>query len=361
MAVPFWIKLAASELVRYKLVSSASIHSTHLVVHYKSGLRDKYYFAGKPSQSTLSFKIEEADLKIGNSIPIQRTYEIDPLDESEQTGCAHHLHMDKKYFRAGSFIDGRLAIHRFVALLLRSQPALDQYPERDVRKWADSLRKFNYSRMITKDAFNFYRQMSAHVPWRQVLWQFFPPSLSYRPWKVANILNDAIDGLPALNTTMVNKRLLRDVAGSILNPLAYCAILDRLKVRKAVIDLHPERGYKAIACGLLGIHYIYKECKEMVRARERKIREVLGLTCELLNGQKADIILSDAHFERFDIEGTTPYLHHVNSMVAYAPRADRLELTAKYKPARVVKVLCRYKQGRQFKETAEDPDFLLIW
>jgi hypothetical protein len=99
----------------------------------------------------------------------------------------------------------------------------------------------------------------------------------------------------------------------------------------------------------------------MNMALDRRITDVLGLTCEPLGNQKADILLSDGNFERFDIEDATTYLDRVNTMVAYAPRADRLRLTAKYKPTKVVKVLCRYKQGHHFKRTAEDPDFILIW
>jgi len=359
MAVPLWIKLAASELVRYKLVTGASLHPRYLAVRYKSGLTDKYYFKGRPPN--LSFKVDESDMQIGSEIPIERTYEMDPLDKDEQIGCAHHLSMDKKYFLAGSLIDGRLAIHRFITILLRSRPALEQYPQRKVKQWVESLREFNYSRMISSDAFNFYRQMSYKVPWRQVLWQFFPPSISYRPRSMAVILSKAVDKRVPLDTTTINKMLLSMARGRTLNPLAYCAILDRLGTQDGVIDLHPERGYKAIACGLLGIHYIYRECDEMTRALDRRIIDILGLSCEPLSDQKADILLSDAHFERFDISETGPHLSNVNTMVAYAPRRYRLELTARHKPSRVIKVLCRYKQGRKFKETAEDPDFLLLW
>lgn len=361
MVAPFWIKLAASELVRQKLVVDARLHSSYLAVSYKSGLTDKYYFSGKPPSSRLSFKVEEDQMKIGCAIPIERTYETDLLDKSEQIGCAHHLHIDKKHLQAGSLLDARLALHRFIAILSRSKPELDQYPVRDVRRWIGILRKFNYSRMITADAFNFYRQISLRVPWRQVLWQFFPPRLNYKPKEMMIILMNAVGGVPAVNTTTLNRILLRRAAGHILNPLTYCAILERLGGRAGVIDLHPERGYKAIACGLLGLPYFYRQCEEIQVARDREIKEILGLNCEPLTGQKADLLLSDAHFEQFDIDQADSYLGRVHTMVAYVPRADRLRLMAKYKPTQVVKVLCRYRQGRQFKETAEQPDFLFLW
>ena len=363
MPVPFWIKLAASELLRYKLVSRARLHQHYLIVRYKSGLTDKYYFKGAPLNTwPLSFRVREPDLKIGPEIPIQKAYELDPLNPAEQAGCAHHFYLDKKALLAGSFIDRRLAIHRFVAKLARAHLTLDQYPDRKVREWVADLREFNYSTMITSDAFNFYRQLSVRVPWRQVLWQFFPPVLDHRPVRMATVLAQGLER-PAqpLDTATVIRGLLRWTGGRILNPLAHCAVLDRLGTPEAVIDLHPEKGYKAIACGLLGIHYIYRPCDAMDLALDRGITEVLGLSCEPLADQRADLLLSDGNFERFDIGGTTPYLDRVNTMVAYVPRADRLRLMAKHEPTRVVKVLCRYVQGRRFKQRAEDPDFMFIW
>ena len=360
MAAPFWIKLAASELVRHKLISYVRTYPRYLAVHYKSGVTDKYYFKGKLPLG--SFKVEESDLRIGSEIPIERTYELNPLNSVEQVGCAHHFSINKKYLRAGTFIDRRMAIHRFVAKFNRSQLSLDRYPDRSVGKWIDELREFNYSTMISSDAFNFYKLLGYKVPWRQVLWQFFPPSLNCSPRRATTLLTDGLSRRPScLDTTVIIRGVLREASGRTLNPLAYCAILERFGARKAVIDLHPEKGYKAIACGLLGIPYIYRACDEMDLALDRRISEVLGLICEPLSGQQADVLLSDNHFERFDIKGATPYLDRVNTMVAYVPRADRLRLMVEYKPTKIVKVLCRYVQGRRFKRIVEDPDFVFIW
>jgi len=359
MAVPFWIKLAASELVRYKIVSTVRTHNKCLSVRYKSGIKDKYYFRTKPPIG--SYRVRRRDMKMGDPIPIVKMFEVNPLNKEEIIGCSHHLSMSRKDLRAGSFLDGRVAIHKFATMLTRYEPSLDRYPENTVRRWINDLREFNLDKMISSDAFNFYKYLSPRIPWRQVLWQFFPPPLDYSPREIISILTVAQRGVVPLDTITVNKQILRKAKTNTLNPLAYCAILDKLDTRDGVIDLHPGRGYKAIACGLLGIHYIYKECPEMDRALERGITNMLDMTCEPLSNQSASVLLSDGDFERFDIDGTSNYLDRVNTMIAYAPRADRLELTAKHEPSRVVKVLCRYKQGRNFKSTAEDPDFLLVW
>jgi len=295
---------------------------------------------------------------IGDDIPITNAYETNPLDEQEAKGCAHHLAIDMKKYRAGSFIDRRLAAHKFAAMLLRYKPDLELYPERVIREWVPKISGIDPDRMITNEAFDFYARLPTYLPWRQLLWHFFPPDLEYHPSDVLSAF-ERYNPAKTLDTSMINRWLVKRAGSVVLNPITYRAILAHV-CAQTIIDLHPELGTKALACGMSGIHYIYKPCPEIEFARERGIERLLGMTMEPLDDQKADVIVSDANFKKFDITGAARHLGQARTMLAYAPRAERIELTEKYNPTKIIKVLSRFSQER-CRKFIDNPDFLLIW
>jgi hypothetical protein len=349
--------------MRLKIVAKIRLYPEYLRVLYKSGVYDRYYFSGNPSCSFVSFKVTQADMHIGKEIPIHQNYELDPLNTTEQEECAHHFLIERKDATRGSLIDQRIVTHKLLTILTRLNPKLDRYPEQSIRKWIDELRGFPYRRMMYRNAYNFYRMVPFSTPWRQVLWQYYPPDLNYkRPlflsWKLRQLFEHK--KRTRISTAELNKSILRWHSKNTLNPLTYCAFIKALGA-KSIIDLHPRTGYKAIACGLLGVEYYAPRCEEFDLAIDRGIGTTLGLVHNYFVDQNADTIISDGYFNEFDIESATPYVGNAKSLVCYAPRSDRIGLTEKYKPSKVHKVMVRYRQGREFKETGEDPDFLFTW
>lgn len=293
--------------------------------------------------------------KIGEQIQIYDDQKIDPLEPS-----SYHKAINRKQFRVGSFIDRRLAIQRMFLEVLRTKDQPDRYPEDVVRQSYHILTKHSLNGFIVNGGVHFYARLSrqATLAWRRLIEHFFNPSEHLTKnllWCGANIVYNQV--YAPITVAQIRWKAAKQAMLGIHNPLAYAALLQRLQIERSVIDLNPGFGHKAIACALLGLRYITPACPVMTRAVELGIQDAIGLDYQVLDDQKTELLISDDNFHQFVIPTDRELLHRAKKMLAFAPGADKIALTHKFKPTSIIKIFCKPKLVAGKIST----DFVMVW
>lgn len=329
------------------------ITNTKVIVWFKTGIKETYYLS-RPvmkRRGNNSFDLTDDMTTIGDPIKIYPAYLTGPIASSD--ALKHHVAINRDDFEAGSFIDKRIVMHRFLRHVVEYTKSTTVYPMRMLYDDWDKTKNAETDRYVEGDVINFYPRGAAQAFWRHVSEYFFNSNN-----KVRNYLWWGISRLCEKKTTAITTEDAVKTANWVrrkktFNPVAYAALLKQMGA-KSVIDLHPGFGHKALACAILDIEYFAPNRGNFAVALDNNICGVTSLKYSELNGQSADLLISDSNFNRFDISKTAEHSARVNRMVAYAPRSKRFELQSEHNPSSVVKVMTTPVK-------ATDPNFLFIW
>ena len=294
--------------------------------------------------------------EIGKPIPIFNDQRIDPLEPSN-----HHKAINRKQFRAGTFIDRRLAIQRMFREVLRTKDKPDKYPEDVIRQSYHTLTKFSIDdRFMMQGGVNFHASLGRQITlaWRRLIEHFFNPSECLTRnllWLGAILVYNQV--YAPITVSQIRWKAIKLANIGVHNPLAYVALLRLLQIKGSVIDLNPGFGHKAIACALLGLRYITPACPVMTRAVELGIREITGLDYQVLDHQQAELLISDSNFQKFVTPTDRDLLRRAKKMLAFAPYSDKIVLSHTFKPTSIIKIFCKIK----LVAGKISPDFLMVW
>jgi hypothetical protein len=293
--------------------------------------------------------------EIGQQIRIYDDQRIDPLEPS-----SYHKAINRKQFKAGSFIDRRLAIQRMFREVLRTKDQPDRYPEDVIRQSYHILTKHSLDRFTLNGGIHFYASLGRQttLAWRRLIEHFFNPSgylTKNLLWYGANVVYNQV--YTPITVAQIRWKAAKQASIGIHNSLAYAALLQRLQIEGSVIDLNPGLGHKAIACALLGLRYITPACPAITRAIELGIQDVTGLDHQVLDDQQAELLISDDNFHKFIIPTDRELLRRTKKMLAFAPGADKIALTHKFKPTSIIKIFCKPK----LVSGKISSDFVMVW
>lgn len=288
-------------------------------------------------------------------IKLYYMYESDPLDPAQEAKFSNNIMIRRDEWVRASFIVKRMALHRFLIVCRKRDPAEveDVYPEPILIGDLEQLKSCGVNCWY-RGHFDFRPRMKRRFDYNRILSHFFNYRPSCNKWVMLRALNylSRMPNIP-ITATAVRKRT-RQLISRQFNPVSYAAFLRYLSIKGSVIDLHPDMGHKLVACAMLGLRYITPRTESMQRAIDLGVERILGLSHEWLDNQTAGLLISDQNFSEFDLSRTEPMLDRVCMMMAFAPRASRLALQRRHEPRRVIPVRVVGLRGQPV-------DFVFVW
>ncbi len=337
--LPLWAKLLACDLTKQPLVTGVKLCSDHILVCYATRTRERYFW-NTTGRGPLAFSVTKRDLQI-KSPQLLPTYEAAP----GISGC-RHIGIKRKHFRKLNLISQRLALHQLL-LEVYQDCGSDLYPESCIRRDLSALQNINCARFWSGGALDFFASAPHKASCWRLLEHFFPDNerLELKPLRAA-IFRIARQSQPL--TTEYIRRYARWFCGRRrINPFAYCAVLAQMPAGSLVLDLHPQGGHKAVACGLLGLRY--RTLDTIPLAKEREAERILNLDWSILGGEQIDLVICDGRLQSADIDAAKQYLNRSKHLLGWCVASELRELKTKINPRRVIPthtiVRCRNPTG----------------
>ncbi len=352
---PLWARLLASELTQQDIVAGIKLTRDKIKVRYKTGVLEVYRIKPIPfkHRPRNQHEVTEKKARIEKEIKLRESFRLGPLETDER-----YLEIDRKEFEQASFMEQRLVMQRLLLHMMIMNTKPTRYPDQVIDQDIETLKNTSTSNFTINGGINFFpKSIKRDGYWRRVIEHFFVIPRTYPRYYLWYAMVSQCDKhTTPISTISILKRANWMMTRQ-FNPTAYRAILEQLKVKNGIIDLHPTLGHKALACALMGIKYIAPMCPEIKQALDRNVCGYTGLDYEELDDQTADLLVSDNNFEGFDIGRTSEYLGRVSRMIAYAPGKARLELTSRHNPSGSIKIFCRAVAA----STMKNNDYLLVW
>jgi len=354
---PRWARFLASDLSKCDVVLDVKILPNRMRVKYITNIIETYHFnklrqyLRKPAAT---FYLDQSEAILRQIIPLTPVYEANPLSD-EPTRIKCHAKINKNEFQSASFIEKRVAVHSLINHVIKHLSEPYDYLHNVLEKSYNNTIKCNRNKFISKNTFNFFPSPVRDPYWRRLIEYYFICDKVANKWSLYVAARQMIRKNNCVYSTgEILRRSQWVEQHRMFNPIAYAVVLDSLSLNGSVIDLHPDRGHKAIACAMLGLTYITPKTDVIDRALQRGLLNLTGLDHHYLSTtDKASLLICDHNFKRLSISDAKEHAHLANNMLAFVHSNDRLNAVAKYNPHHSLKV--------RVKPTRQKPDYLLVW
>ncbi len=312
--VPLWVKIAASKLVELPEIETLKITNHILEVQYVTGITEGYRFALGGKRFPREYPVLKEDLVATGKAKLHRLrggYDF----AANRSLYDYHFRLRYKDMLKWSFIDRRIAIHRFGDIL--GQGGVNEYPQQELEKCSQRLKETNGT-TIPQWCYGYWHKLWMH---------YFCPNRNVPTKKCVRTIDRLLRKRGVVDSSIVLfVQLRRQKRIHVCHPTFYVWLFDKLGVRR-VLDLHPQTGSKALACAILGIEYAATPSEEMDHALNRGIIDEFGLKYEPYDkSAKYDLLLADDNFREYQLGVAKPYAHQAKRLVAYSSGRNKDEL-----------------------------------
>lgn len=316
--VPLWVKIAASNLVNVPEIATLKVTDHILEATYITGITEGYRFSIGGKDYPNDHPVLKDDLIVTGKATLQKQF--GGYDFAAQRSLYdYHLRLPRRQMLQWSFIDRRIAIHRFGHIL--GQGGVHEYPPQELAKMINRIQEADVSKISTpRMTYAYYHR----------LWMnYFCPNRNVSTRKCVRIIDRLqsrtcrkfVDSSRVLSVALRRQRRLR-----LCSPTYYIKLFSSLGVER-VLDLHPQTGIKAIACAVLGIEYSAPATEEMDNALNRGIVEDFGLKYEpYTTSSSYDLLIADNNFIDYQVAAAKPYAKQAKRLLAYSSGRNKQEL-----------------------------------
>jgi hypothetical protein len=358
--VKIWIRKLISDLEKQEVVRKVFLRKNHIHVRFKNYFWESYYFQGEfRNRVPRSFFITREHARL-SSIP--RIYSQFNDDLTYDKPCLAHIAIKQSDWAAASFLEKRLALHQFAWVINRRDWIHPEFPSKILDAELQELKSSNKNRFVRKGAFVAHPNRGGRESVGfKIIGSFFDiPGLQEAlksPKRTMVALNSIFDSKSGINFHNLVKMICCAQNASenvkIYDAGVFMWILKMLKIKGTVLDLHPDNGYHAIACALVGVKYTAVPTERFQKAMDRGIIDFLGLQYEEYKGQKVDLVLNNDNFRETDLTEALQYTSSTKNILHFVDRRNKNSVRAKTEPTKIIPIYTNI-----FRKT---PDFLFLF
>ncbi len=341
-----WLRVLLSKLKKLEIVEKARLTNKAIHVRYKTGISETYFHRRVTDSLYCNhYIIDESNSRLKHVPTIYNQFESGPFD----TKHSKHLVIKRSEFLNSSLIAQRIAINMMAKRLHGMDFMRFDYPNHVLRKaWEEIKKERPYGFIRSNNFINITHKEHIY----KVLMHYFDfttPMTARRIVRIISRLKVKGDDI----TTERVARLIRRIWGpQIFNPAVYANILSRLKINGPVIDMHPQRGHKALACAILGLPYCPIPENSLDEALNLGISDLTGLNVvKLSDFDMAALLISDNNFKSYELD--LSLADRAKHLLAFARMDER---GTALKPAITIKIYRDYET--RCKKLS---DYILFW
>jgi len=349
-----WVSKLIYNLENQDVVRRIIVRHDHLHVKFMTYASENY-FIDKPAKGRYAFAINKENSRLEKIPTISCQYEND-MGQSNQYPC--HLTIKRSKWNKASVIEQRIASQNFIQLLNNRGWVWPKYPNHILDTELSKMKQYKPSKYINGDCFTVYPRLGGKpAPGRKIIEHYFGleelSSLLSSPRKTWKAIKNLTNKNYAINTHNLFRIMSALWGPKLFDPVVYAVILQRLKIKGPVLDLHPGYGNRAIACALLGIKYMTIPNDRFDNALNNGFADFINLDYEPYDGRMVNLTIYDKDFKQSDVLEAMEYASSTNKMMVFVPKEQKIEMRQKYQPDYMLQVRTSIYN--------KEPDYLFVW
>lgn len=347
-----WVRTLHHRLKSHPAVRAIKCRPGRLRVSYHYGSVEEYWLERDPPRHRLStIRVEAGDTleHIPSIRPEFETLEPDPV----------HVTIRRGDWKRANQLERRIAMYMFLEQMRRSR--WPKYPDEILRREYEAMLRYDRSRFVRAGTFTIYPKHRYEVPGRRLLEHFVDILDDHNRRFARSLCRSSFLYLAAKQIPITTHNFWRTLGMQrwlVRTPLMYAALLERLGVKGAVLDLYPFHGAKAVACAILGLKYYTWPTERLEEALANGLAEYVGLDYEPYAGQKIDLVLADCNlqqrfFHPIQVEVALEAGANAKHVLVYVPHQWKTAIQDRYQPSTAMQLRTRVHCGTL--------DYAMIW
>lgn len=340
----FWARKLIFGLEQLDIIRKVYYRSDHIHVRFKHRVWESYYLNRTGKRRFYSYNVTSDDCRLLCIPEIARQYEED-FDSYEY---AAHICINRNEFDNASFLEQRMAIHRFCYQIVSRGWIWPKYPIEILETELTRIQDMRYEKYICTGGFTAFPKCGIRpAPGRRIIEHFFDIDEIWPVIRSAKRTTTILNRLAGKAVPFDTHNFLRAaIVGRIriVDPVFYVALFKRLGITGTVLDLTPNHGSRAIACAVAGIEYRALRDDRLLRAINNGFADFVNLKYEMYDGGKVDLVICDN-----DLSVTTldvmQYASVAKNILIFVPAKDKATVLGRGQPRTIIPVKARYYQG----------------
>jgi hypothetical protein len=363
--IPMYMRVMQHELSKLPIVNYARFTKFFLSVSYKSGVVEKYHYAGQIRRRYKAYFITEAGSFINNIRVIMHVYGQGLMGE-----CPYPAHTKvNRDFTGLTAIEKRIAIHTFLAEMSERKWIQMTHPIDVLLADLDRCKSVDHKKYFVDGVFfpTSYRS-NKEAPGHYIAEHFF--KFSFGPLITSKLMNEArykslLRFLKRRKSDLTFRNFMRFVCCDPKTKIlfgqrfkfyrdfgSFYSILKELGVKGSVLDLSPSYGYNALAAAVAGLEYKYLPGHKIEKTLNNGFADFIGLKHNPYMGEHVGaLVYHDFFFP--DMDKIKSYYGKADRIIVFIPDKIKDEIVTKYKPEYLIK----YRRNPIYP----DINFLAIW
>jgi len=363
--IPLYMRVMQHELSKLPVVRYAKFRRYTLLVSYRSGIVEKYRYAGTIRNRYKTYFIKEHGSFIKNVRNIIHVYGRGMMGE-----CPYPAHVKvNRDFTGLTSIEKRIAVHTFLAEISERRWMQMTHPMDVLMADLEKCRNTDHNRYFIDKVFQPSIRGGREAPGHYIAEHFF--KFSFGPLIASKLNNEARYRSVARylrrrkRSELSFRNFMRFICADTKTKVLFgrkfkfyrdfgsvYSILKILGVKGSILDLSPSYGYNALAAAVAGLEYKYLPGHKIEKILNNGFADFVGLKHNQYMGENVGAIL---HHDFFfpDIEKIKSHYDKAERIIVFVPRNVKDEIVAKFKP----EYLIEYKRNA----ITSVIDFLAVW